>query len=152
MSFLCHRFSLSPDPLSPSLSPSLAPLSLSTPLPTHPRYAYVLLISSLVSTAAVAALPVLERNFGRFRLAAVAFTAGSITAATAFSLQSTGQLWGVLLHVTLAVVLFGALALLEPSLKTIASLYVSENLQGRSFGVLATLSSIGAMAGSISGT
>jgi hypothetical protein len=57
-----------------------------------------------------------------------------------------------LLHVTLAVVMFGALALLEPSLKTIASLYVSENLQGRSFGVLATLSSIGAMAGSISGT
>ena len=117
------------------------------------EYAYVLFLSSVLSTAVVAALPVVEQRSGRFRTAITALAIASVTSALAFSLPSTAaQAWAVGCHILLTLALLTSLSLLEPSLKALASLYVSEASQGRSFGALATLSSVGYSVGSIAGT
>lgn len=121
------------------------------------EFSYLLMISSIFSTASVAALPTFEAAFGRVRTAALAMSAAGFFCFAAFAVAATsssgsGVDMAILVHGGAAVLFFASIALLEPSLKSLASTTRTASEGGRSFGILASVIALGNSIGSVCGT
>jgi hypothetical protein len=119
------------------------------------EFAVLLLLSSIFSTAAIAVLPFVEASLGPLRAAATAFGCASVTCLGAFAVGVAaaaeedvagdaviaadppgggGRLWAAAVHSLFAICFFASLAMLEPSLKSLASSARPSSEGGRSFG------------------
>eukprot|EP00051_Salpingoeca_urceolata_P026960 m.479461 g.479461 ORF g.479461 m.479461 type:complete len:510 (+) comp21458_c0_seq1:1956-3485(+) len=116
------------------------------------EYAYALMVSSLASTLAIACLPSFEASLGRHKTAYTASFVALLSVFVGFGMQLEIDFFFVLLHVVLATLFLASTALLEPSLKSLASLSVPHMAQGSMFGVMATLTGIGDTVGNLAGT
>ena len=122
------------------------------------EFSYLLMTSSICSTASVAALPTFEATLGRVQTSALAMSAASFFCFSAFAIAagsgsgSSGVDIAILVHGGAAVLFFAAVALLEPSLKSLASTTRTASEGGRSFGVLASVIALGNSVGSVFGT
>ena len=96
-------------------------------------YSRLLFASSLLDTAAVACFPAIERRLGRIRTAwllAVGAAFGSLGFVLRLSSSSATQA----VHAALVIAHLACIAVLEPSLKSVASLQAAQAQQGRTFG------------------
>jgi MFS family permease len=132
------------------------------------EFSYLLMVSSVCSTASVAALPTFEATLGRVRTAALAMSTAGFFSFAAFAIASGGSSSSsegaadsggdgtlsaaILAHGGAAVLFFAAIALLEPSLKSLASTTRAASEGGRSFGILASVIAFGNSVGSVFGT
>jgi hypothetical protein len=88
----------------------------------------------------------LEQRLSRLKVAVVLTLIATTTSLFAFTFRRD---W--IMHVLLTVVFLGATATLEPCLKSLGSLFMPQTAQGRSFGIMATITGAGQMAGSSAG-
>ncbi len=125
------------------------------------EFSYLLMISSVCSTASVAGLPTFEATLGRVRTAALSMSVAGFFCFAAFAIAagsgsaSATGMWmdtEILVHGAAAVGFFAAVALLEPSLKSLASTTRAASEGGRSFGILASVIALGNSVGSVCGT
>ena len=115
------------------------------------KYSYVLLANTVVGVGAMAVFPAIEKLLGgaggqrgRIRTALVCSTIAALSSVIAFHWSNrTG--FCVLNNVLFGLLLHSTLLLLEPSLKAIASFYVTEI--GRAFGVLGLVAGVGEQVG-----
>jgi hypothetical protein len=117
---------------------------------TPTEFAGALFAASLVSALCVGAFPYLDKRFRGLRVAVILTLISSISALFAFTFSRRSDL-DKLLHVLLTVVFLAATATLEPCLKSLGSLFSPASAQGRSFGIMATVSGAGQMVGNSAG-
>jgi Na+/melibiose symporter-like transporter len=117
-----------------------------------PEYAWLILLSSSASIAAVSSFPRLAERYGTHRVGVGACVAAAISSfGFCTGAGASGELaW--LVHVVLAVVFIANAALLEPCIKSIASQYSRAGAQGRSFGTMAMVAGAGSIFGNLVGT
>jgi len=128
-------------------------------------------VSSLLSTCAVASFPSIERLWGRKKTAALCAATAAACGAIAFCVSvdfSSSKLMDkenkvkssltganfqfLICHAFMATIFRASLFVLEPCLKSMLSLAVPAQSQGRCLGYMATLGSIGGMTGNVVGT
>jgi hypothetical protein len=131
---------------------------------TSSEFGVVAFVAALGSTCSVAAFPALDRRAGPLPTAAACAALAAAACAVAFVALPAPPLLGsaasplesrrdgFVVHCGAAVVLQASLLTLEPSLKSLLSLYVPPHTQGRSLGLMATLGGVGGMGGNIAGT
>jgi hypothetical protein len=141
---------------------------------TSSEFGVVAFVAALGSTCSVAAFPALDRRAGPLPIAAACAALAAAACAVAFvalpappllgsaasplesridaAVEAAARRDGFVVHCTAAVVLQASLLTLEPSLKSLLSLYVPPHTQGRSLGLMATLGGVGGMGGNIAGT
>jgi len=134
--------------------------------------------AAFCSTCSVAAFPAVERRLGPLVTASSCAAVAAVACVVAFvalpsapsslhfgapsnlktlsvldvALEATSKRKALAVHCGAAVVLQAALLTLEPSLKSLLSVYVPPHMQGRSLGLMATLGGVGGMGGNIAGT
>ena len=135
--------------------------------------------AAFLSTCSVAAFPAVERRVGPLVTASACAAIAAVACVVAFvalpsappaslpygapsnlktllvldvALEAASKRKALAVHCGAAVVLQAALLTLEPSLKSLLSVYVPPHMQGRSLGLMATLGGIGGMGGNIAGT
>jgi Na+/melibiose symporter-like transporter len=113
--------------------------------------------ASMASTLCVAAFPPAERRFGRTTTACSLLAVAATSVVLAFVVASPGPgisfpQGGLATHVIFAVILHAALLTTEPSMKSLISMHASSTTQGRSLGLMATLSGLGGVGGNTVGT
>jgi MFS family permease len=138
------------------------------------EYGYVLFASSAISTIAIAVFPAVEARCGRFRTAGWALFLCGICVCLAFAHpqgmvaddnshgagssndgasppRPTLRLFPTAVHIVLGMGFIALASFLEPSLKSLASLFMPQVLQGRTFGVLTLLAGLGEQVGHLGG-
>ena len=114
-------------------------------------YARLLFLSTLLSTAAVAAFPRLQARVGDADCVAALGAAAAGALGLAFVVQADAAAARAL-HAALALLSIASLAALEPCLRALASTLVPLSLQGRSFAALNVASALGAATAGVVGT
>ena len=118
---------------------------------TDHEYGLVLIVSSVLSTAAIATVPAMEASLGRFTANGSCLALATVSGALAFSFQEAETL-SILAHCFLVFLFLSCFGFLDASLKSLAMTFMPKGLGGRAFGVLGTLTGLGAIAGNFLGT
>jgi MFS family permease len=115
------------------------------------EYGFALIVSSVLSTAAIATVPAMEGLCGRFFVNASCLGLAAVAGALAFSFQRPEAL-SILAHLLLVFVFFACFGFLDVSLKSLATVFMPKGFGGRAFGMLGTLTGIGSIAGNFLGS
>eukprot|EP00300_Choanocystis_sp_HF-7_P017245 c19671_g1_i1.p1 GENE.c19671_g1_i1~~c19671_g1_i1.p1 ORF type:complete len:295 (+),score=50.57 c19671_g1_i1:472-1356(+) len=117
------------------------------------QYAWILFVSSLVTTAAIACAPWAQRKIGVTTLVVGGLLIAGILSCVAFSLpiDENSSAWPVLCHVISSLILCACLAVSLPLLNAALSVSASARHQGRTFGGMTLFAGIGAQLGGIGG-
>ena len=122
-----------------------------------PQYAWLILLSSAVSIAAVSSYPRLAERLGSHRVGVGACATAALSSVgfcidDADAAAAGGYEYSRLAHVLLAVVFIAAVSLLEPCVKSIVSSHGGSGAQGRSFGWMSMVAGAGSILGNVCGT
>ncbi|KAK3235892.1 hypothetical protein CYMTET_53935 [Cymbomonas tetramitiformis] len=112
--------------------------------PTY--YSYMLFLSGVLSALGIASVSSFERRLGGSRFLIWTCSFAAVTCLIAFSIPN------VVVHIVFSIGFVSAMACADPAIKTLATLFLPATLQGRSFGVLATISGLGSILGHWAGT
>jgi len=116
------------------------------------NYAVLLFVSSLAAVAAVATQPTIEKATGPFKPAIACCGVVGLCSFFTFSGVVGPSTLSTLLFGGLVTLLTAAIAFVEPCIKSLAPLYLPKHWQGRSFGLLASMSGAGALVANLGGT